>query len=167
MYIIFTNRAYILNFLMKKNKLEQIFCEEGSYAENFCINKNLIYNKYTSKKDSFKILNKLINKKIILNGYKFIIPKKILVKLKYKIINIHPSLLPLYPGQLIVKKMLNDRPKYIGATIHWVSDVVDSGAIITQVKKRFDTKSKIKEIYQVLFNLELAAFKKFFKLKVF
>ena len=112
-------------------------------------------------------MNKLINKKIILNGYKFIIPKKILVKLKYKIINIHPSLLPLYPGQLIVKKMLNDRPKYIGATVHWASDVVDSGAIITQVKKRLDTKSKIKEIYQVLFNLELAAFKKFFKLKVF
>ena len=67
MYIIFTNRAFILNFLMEKNKLEQIFCEEGSYAENFCINKNLIYNKYTSKKDSFKMLNKLINKKIILN----------------------------------------------------------------------------------------------------
>ena len=167
MYTVFTNRAYILNFLDKNNKIENIYCEENSYAEIFCKKNNLNYTKYTNKKNSLRMLNKLVGKKIILNGYKFIIPRRILIKLKYKLINIHPSLLPLYPGQFVVKKMIKDRPKYIGATVHWVSEVVDAGLIITQSKRRFETKAKIKDFYKMLFELELVAFKKFFTLKVF
>ena len=98
MYIIFTNRSYILEFLSKKNKLDHIYCEKGSYAEDVCISKNLNFSVYSNKKDSFNLLYKSLSKKIIFNGYKYIVPNKILIKFKYKPINIHPSLLPLYPG---------------------------------------------------------------------
>ena len=167
MYVIFTNRAYILDYLQKKNRLDKVFCEEGSYAEKYCKNKNIFYKKYINKKDSFKFLNQSLNKKIILNGYKFIIPKKILVKLNYKLINIHPSLLPAYKGQFIVHKIIKDKPKFIGATVHWVSEQVDSGGILIQVKKKFQVKLSKKNIYKTLFKLELIAFKKFFNSNIF
>ena len=163
MYTIFTNRSYILEFLLKKNKLDHIYCEKGSYAEDFCISKNLNFSNYSNKKDSFKLLNKTLSKKIILNGYKYIIPRKILVKFRYKPINIHPSLLPLYPGQKIVKNIYQDKPKYIGATVHKVIEKVDSGQILSQAKEPFGRKSKIIYLYQDLFKLELRAFKKYFR----
>ena len=163
MYIIFTNRSYILEFLSKKNKLDHIYCEKGSYAEDFCIRKNLNFSEYSNKKDSFKLLHKSLNKKIIFNGYKYILPNKILIKFKYKPINIHPSLLPLYPGQKVVKKMYQDKPKYIGATVHEVEAKVDSGPILSQAKELFGVKPKIIYLYLALFKLELKAFKKYFR----
>ncbi len=163
MYTIFTNRYYILEFLLKKNKLEYIYSEKGSYAEEFCINKNLNFSTYSNKKDSFKLLNNSLNEKIILNGYKYIIPKKILIKFKYQPINIHPSLLPLYAGQKVVKKIYQDKPKYIGATVHKVIEKVDSGQILSQVKEPFGIKSKIIFLYHALFKLELKAFKNYFR----
>ena len=52
----------------------------------------------------------------------------------YKIINIHPSLLPKYKGLNTHKRVLNNNEKYSGCTVHFVSPQLDSGKIISQKK---------------------------------
>ena len=50
----------------------------------------------------------------------------------FKIINIHPSLLPSFKGLDTHKKAINMNVKYSGCTIHYVNEDIDSGQIIDQ-----------------------------------
>ena len=52
----------------------------------------------------------------------------------HKIINIHPSLLPKYKGLNAHKRVLKNKEKYSGCTVHFVTPKVDSGKIIQQKK---------------------------------
>ena len=52
----------------------------------------------------------------------------------YKIINIHPSLLPKYKGLNTHKRVLKNKEKYSGCTVHFVTTKLDSGKIILQKK---------------------------------
>ncbi len=54
---------------------------------------------------------------------------------RFRIVNTHPSLLPSFPGVGIraVRAALAAGVKLAGATVHWVDEGVDSGAIIAQV----------------------------------
>jgi phosphoribosylglycinamide formyltransferase-1 len=75
----------------------------------------------------------LINPKlIVLSGYMKIIPKNIIEE--FKIINLHPSLLPLNKGLNAIEKSFKDNNIYGGITFHWVNEKVDSGEIIYQEK---------------------------------
>lgn len=49
-----------------------------------------------------------------------------------KAINIHPSLLPAYKGTNTHKRVLEAGEKIHGCTVHWVTEELDSGAIIAQ-----------------------------------
>ena len=49
-----------------------------------------------------------------------------------KIINIHPSLLPAFPGLNVQKKALEHGTKFSGCTVHFVNEEVDGGPIILQ-----------------------------------
>jgi phosphoribosylglycinamide formyltransferase-1 len=53
-------------------------------------------------------------------------------KYKYRIINIHPSLLPAFKGKDAIKNAFNCGVKITGVTIHFVVSEVDSGPIIMQ-----------------------------------
>ena len=50
------------------------------------------------------------------------------------ILNIHPSLLPKYKGLNTHNRVLKNKEKYSGATVHIVSQKLDSGKIILQKK---------------------------------
>jgi folate-dependent phosphoribosylglycinamide formyltransferase PurN len=52
----------------------------------------------------------------------------------YKIINIHPSLLPKYKGLNTHKRVLESKEKYSGCTVHLVTPKLDFGKIILQKK---------------------------------
>ena len=58
----------------------------------------------------------------------------------YKIINIHPSLLPKYKGLNTHKRVLKSEDKYSGCTVHLVTSKLDSGKIILQKKILIDKK---------------------------
>ena len=65
----------------------------------------------------------------------------------YKIINIHPSLLPKYKGLDTHKRVLKSKEKYSGCTVHFVTPKLDSGKIILQKKILIDkneTKNSLK-----------------------
>ena len=51
-----------------------------------------------------------------------------------KIINIHPSLLPLYKGKDAIGQALEDNATKTGVTVHYVDSGMDTGAIIEQIE---------------------------------
>ena len=56
----------------------------------------------------------------------------------HKIINIHPSLLPKYKGLGAHERVLKNKEKYSGCTVHYVTSELDSGKIILQKRIRID-----------------------------
>jgi|TARA_Y100000996_G_scaffold394255_1_gene358437 phosphoribosylglycinamide formyltransferase, formyltetrahydrofolate-dependent len=77
-------------------------------------------------------LDKLNIDLIVLAGFMRILGKKITKKYFGKMINLHPSLLPLYPGLDTHKKVVLNKDKFHGISIHYVSPLLDSGPIIAQ-----------------------------------
>jgi len=69
---------------------------------------------------------------ICLAGYMKILSPSFCREFKNCIINIHPALLPAFPGLHVQKKALEWGVKYSGATVHFVTEDVDMGPIILQ-----------------------------------
>ena len=69
---------------------------------------------------------------ICLAGYMRILGEEVIQTFEKKIINIHPSLLPAFPGLNAQKQAINYGVKFSGCTVHFVDSGVDSGPIILQ-----------------------------------
>lgn len=69
---------------------------------------------------------------IVLAGYMRILSPVFVRAYKGKIINIHPALLPSFPGINSAKQALEYGVKYTGVTVHFVDEGVDTGPIILQ-----------------------------------
>ncbi len=67
---------------------------------------------------------------IVLAGFMRILGKEFIKKYENKIINLHPSLLPKYPGINTHEKVLENKDKFHGATVHMVDEGLDTGKII-------------------------------------
>lgn len=59
-----------------------------------------------------------------------ILGREFIKKYENKIINLHPSLLPKYPGLNTHEKVLENKDKFHGATVHMVDEGLDTGKII-------------------------------------
>ena len=102
---------------------------------------------FVIKKSSFETIEdfdnellKLLNisgiNLVCLAGYMGILSHNFLKKWKYKIINIHPSLLPKYKGLNTHKRVIQNNEVFSGCTVHYVDKDIDSGQIIDQKKVR-------------------------------
>ena len=92
-------------------------------------------NSKTREEHDKKILNILKDYKIdlvVLAGYMRIITTVLIEPYRNKIINIHPSLLPAFPGIHSQKQALDYGVKITGCTTHFVHEEVDGGPIILQ-----------------------------------
>ena len=69
---------------------------------------------------------------IVLAGFMRIIKKGLLNAFPQKILNIHPSLLPAFPGMESWKQALRYGVKITGCTVHFVDEGMDTGPIIIQ-----------------------------------
>ena len=95
----------------------------------------------------FEIKKKNI-KFLCLAGFMKVLSKDFIRKFGYKIINIHPSLLPKYKGLNTHKRVLESNEKYSGCTVHFVNSKLDSGKIISQKKvliNKNETKNSLKK----------------------
>ena len=70
---------------------------------------------------------------ICLAGYMKILTALFCNTFKNRIINIHPALLPSFPGLHVQQKAIDWGVRYSGATVHFVTAEVDMGPIILQV----------------------------------
>ena len=74
---------------------------------------------------------------IVLAGFMTVLPDSFCAKYENRIINVHPSLIPSFCGEgfyglRVHEAALAKGVKVTGATVHFVSEVVDGGAIIAQ-----------------------------------
>ena len=90
---------------------------------------------------------------IVLAGFKTILDKSIVKAYPYKIINVHPALIPSFCGQgfyglKVHEEALKYGVKISGATVHFVNEIADAGAIIMQkavAVKNDDTPEKLQK----------------------
>jgi phosphoribosylglycinamide formyltransferase-1 len=88
---------------------------------------------------------------VVSAGFMRILPEAITSR--FKIINSHPALLPLYPGAHAVRDALADGATITGTTIHWVDAGIDTGEIIAQEKIEIlsgDTEESLHERIKIL-----------------
>jgi len=71
---------------------------------------------------------------IILAGFMRILTKNFVTEFRGRLLNIHPSLLPKYPGLNTHRKALENHDKYHGTSVHFVTEELDGGPIIAQAK---------------------------------
>ena len=121
-----------------------------NFADKYKIKKK-IYDFNNMKKSENLILKQLkINQisLICLAGFMKILSPNFIKKFKGIILNIHPSLLPKYKGLNTHERVLQNKEKYSGCTVHYVNSRLDSGKIILQAKVKIskkDTSSSLKK----------------------
>ncbi|MHB8126983.1 MAG: phosphoribosylglycinamide formyltransferase [Desulfitobacteriaceae bacterium] len=69
---------------------------------------------------------------LLLAGYMKVLSENFIEKVKIPILNIHPSLLPAFPGLHAQRQALEYGVKFSGCTVHFVDGNLDSGPIILQ-----------------------------------
>jgi phosphoribosylglycinamide formyltransferase-1 len=79
-----------------------------------------------------KILGDAGTEVIVLAGYMRIVTNVLLRAFPDRVINVHPSLLPAFRGLHAQRQAIDHGVKITGCTVHFVSEEVDSGAIILQ-----------------------------------
>ena len=71
---------------------------------------------------------------VVLAGFMRVLKEQMLAAFPRRIVNIHPSLLPKFPGLEAWKQALAANEKWTGVTVHYVDEQVDHGDIIAQRK---------------------------------
>jgi phosphoribosylglycinamide formyltransferase 1 len=69
---------------------------------------------------------------VVLAGFMRIISRSFIDAFPYGILNIHPSLLPAFPGMDVHRQVLEHGAKFSGCTVHFVDDTLDGGPIVAQ-----------------------------------
>ena len=69
---------------------------------------------------------------VVLAGFMRIVSRSFIETFPYGILNIHPSLLPAFPGMDVHRQTLEHGAKFSGCTVHFVDDTLDGGPIIAQ-----------------------------------
>jgi phosphoribosylglycinamide formyltransferase-1 len=69
---------------------------------------------------------------VCLAGYMRILSSHFLSAYRYRVLNIHPSLLPAFPGLEAQRQALEHGAKFSGCTVHFVDQTLDGGPIIAQ-----------------------------------
>ncbi len=113
----------------------------------------IVPNNKLASREIIKILKDESVDYVVLAGYKRIICGEIIDLFKNKIINIHPSLLPLYKGLNGIEKSFDMKDKYTGVTIHLINKEIDSGTILFQkslkIKKDWKLNDLEREIHKI------------------
>ncbi len=93
-----------------------------------------------------------------------ILSDKFIKDFKYKILNIHPSLLPKYKGLNTHKRVLKNKEKFSGCTVHYVTNKLDSGRVILQKKVRIIKADNEKTLRKKILKIEHLLYPKAIKL---
>ena len=93
---------------------------------------------------------------IVLAGYMELLGAPFLERFPGAVINVHPSLLPAFPGLHAIEQALAYGVKVFGVTVHFVDDGVDTGAVILQRAAELPGVSDADRVRELLRPLEHA-----------
>jgi phosphoribosylglycinamide formyltransferase-1 len=91
---------------------------------------------------------------IVLAGYMRLLGPTLLQPYEGRIINIHPSLLPLFPGKDAIRQALEAGVKYTGVTVHFVDEGMDTGPVIRQQSVWLDPGDTYETLAQKVHQVE-------------
>ena len=145
-------------------KIDLVICNNiNAFGINYAKKNKIPYIFIDTKKKNYE--NKiLLNLKkynisfICLAGYMKIISKKIIKKYKNKIINIHPSLLPKFKGLNTFSRILKNKERKTGCTVHYVNEKLDDGSKIVQKSFFINTNDDLEILKKKTQKLEYKAF---------
>lgn len=113
---------------------------------------------YASKADYERVILEKLREYdvewIILAGYMRLIGPTLLASYPNKIINIHPSLLPAFPGKDAIGKAYRAKVKTTGVTIHYVDEGIDTGPIIAQQEIPIDPEDTLADLEEKIHQVE-------------
>ena len=145
-----SNLKNLIKFSLKKRSPIKIILIISNNAKAKGLNyskiyqiKKKIYNYNKKKISETKTLKDLKSndiKLICLAGFMKILSEDFIRNFEGKILNIHPSLLPKYKGLKTHERVIKNKEKYSGCTVHLVNSKLDSGKIILQKKVKLSKK---------------------------
>jgi phosphoribosylglycinamide formyltransferase-1 len=83
---------------------------------------------------------------IVLAGLLRVLKPAFIEAFQGRIINLHPSLLPAFPGLHSIRQAYEHGAKYSGCTVHWVTPTVDAGPIIDQAAVRIHEGESLESV---------------------
>ncbi|MCW3066475.1 MAG: phosphoribosylglycinamide formyltransferase [Solirubrobacterales bacterium] len=91
---------------------------------------------------------------VVLAGYMKLLAPAFLARFPRRVINVHPALLPAFPGIGAVEQGLAYGVKVFGVTVHFVDEGVDTGPVILQRAVELPHAETVEDVYEVLRPLE-------------
>ena len=159
-----SNLKSLINFTKKKLSPIKIVLVVSNNKEAQGLNyakinniKNIVVIYKNKLKAEKKLLGALLKYKIrliCLAGFMKILSKKFILKFEGKILNIHPSLLPNYKGLNTHRRVIENKEKFTGCTVHLVNSRLDSGKIILQKKIKILRKDNENSLAKKVLKLE-------------
>ena len=107
-----------------------------------------------AEKEIISILEKERIDLISLAGFMRLLTPLLLDAYRNRIINIHPALLPKYPGTHGIEESYNSGDKELGVTIHYVDEGMDTGPVILQQSFTRRGSEPIEEIEKKIHKIE-------------
>jgi phosphoribosylglycinamide formyltransferase-1 len=91
---------------------------------------------------------------VVLAGYMQLLSPGFLARFPNRVINVHPALLPAFPGIRAIEQALAHGVKVFGVTVHFVDEGVDTGPIILQRALEMPSVTDAEEVRRALRPLE-------------
>ncbi len=111
-------------------------------------------NKSNFENKSLKLLNKYNIDLLCLAGFMKILSGKFIKKFSKPILNIHPSLLPKYKGLNTHERAIKNKDKFAGASIHKVTEKLDSGKVILQKRVKILKSDNVSSLEKKVLKIE-------------
>jgi phosphoribosylglycinamide formyltransferase-1 len=93
---------------------------------------------------------------VVLAGYMRLVAPEFLARFPRAVINVHPALLPAFPGIDAVQQALDYGVKVFGATVHFVDEGVDTGPVILQGAVELPGAATVDEVLEAIRPIEHA-----------
>ena len=94
------------------------------------------HRKYSTRQEFESVLIERLNEKgvelVVLAGFMRVLTERFLKAFPSRVVNIHPALLPSFPGVGVQAKAVDYGVRFSGCTVHFVNEGVDTGPIIAQ-----------------------------------
>lgn len=126
-----------------------------AHAEEFDVPTFVVENKYFESRDAWSLriaehIDLLQPDLIVLAGFMKILPPVFVNRYRGRLVNLHPSLLPEFPGAHAVRDALQSGATKTGSTIHLVDEGVDTGRILMQQEVEIPAGISETELHEMI-----------------
>ena len=124
------------------------------------LDETLFESKLGFDEETMKIIDNYQAEVIILAGYMRILSTDFISKYFGKILNIHPSLLPKFPGLNTHQRAIEASEKIHGVSVHFVTEELDGGPVVAQEFVKIDSTDNTQTLAKKVLDKEHAIYPK-------